>query len=84
MSTITPDRIVELWPSLSEEARAKLVGIAESIAEPDMPLDLSPEEELLLEQAREDFRQGRTISLDEYEAELDVLFDELRAKSKNR
>ena len=82
MSTITLDRIVQLWPRLSEEEREKLVEIAESIAEADSPLELSPEEEILLEQAREDFRQGRTISLDELDAELDILFDELRAKSK--
>jgi hypothetical protein len=79
MSTITPDRIVELWQSLSEEARVKLVAIAESIAEADTPLELTPEEELLLEQAREDFKHGRTLSLDELDAELDLVFDELRA-----
>ena len=82
MSTITLDRIVQLWPRLSEAERETLIEIAESIAEADSPLELSPEEELLLEQAREDFKQGRTISLDDYRAELNAFFDGLRAKSK--
>ena len=81
MSTITPDRIIQLWPSLSEEAREKLVEIAESIAEADTPLELSPDEELLLKQAREDFKYGRTLSLDDYKADLDAFFGGLRAKS---
>ena len=57
--------------------------IAESIAEADKPLELSPDEELLLKQAREDFRFGRTLSLDDYKADLDVFFRGLRAKSKS-
>src|SRR5262245_23945870 len=72
MSIITPDHIIQLWPSLSEEVGEKLVEIAESIAEVDSPLELSPEEELLLEQAREDFKYGRTLSLDDYKADLDA------------
>ena len=79
MSTTTLDRIVQLWPRFSEEEREKLVEIAENIAEADTPLELSPDEELLLEQSCEGFGQGRTLSLDELDAELDVLFDELRA-----
>ena len=82
MSTITPDRIVQLWPSLSEEARKKLVEIAERIAEADVPLELSPDEEKLLEQAREDFKHGRSLSLDDYKADLDEFFRGLHANSK--
>ena len=81
MSTNTPDRILELWPSLSDEARERLVEIAESIAGADVPLVLSSAEEQLLKQAREDFRHGRTQSLDDFKADLDVLFAELRCRT---
>lgn len=57
MGTITLDRIVELWPSLSAEARQQIAGIVESDAGKDMPLDLSDEEERLLA-ARNDFKHG--------------------------
>lgn len=83
MSTNTPDRIVELWPRLSEEAREKLVEIAESIAEADTPLELSASDEKLLRQAREDFKHGRTLSLDDFKADLDAFFSGMRARSKS-
>ena len=70
MTTITLDRIVELWPHLSDEAREKLVEIAEENA--GGSLQLTPEEERLIEQSREDFRQGRSVSLSEWRAELDT------------
>lgn len=82
MSIQTPDRIVELWPSLSPEARERLVRIAEGSANANSPLNLSEHDEQLLAQAREDFRLGRTISLDEYKAELDGYFTGRRIESK--
>ena len=77
MSTVTPDRIVELWPHLSDEAREKLVEIAEEDAGDS--LQLTPEEERLIEQSREDFRQGRVLDEDEYRAEMDAFMQQLRA-----
>ena len=82
MSEITPDRIIELWPNLSEEARQHIVEIAESDLAPEAELELTAEEEALIEQGREDFRQGRTLSLEEWKADLDIFMVELRAKSK--
>ena len=82
MSTLTPDRIVELWPNLSEAAREKLVEIAESIAQADTPLTLSSAEEALLAQSREDFAHGRTVTLEDFKADLDAFFGGLRARSK--
>ena len=82
MNAITPSRIIELWPSLSQASREKLIAIAETIADTDTPLELSPGEEHLLAQARDDFKHGRTISLDGFKADLDGFFDDLRARSK--
>ena len=82
MSTITSDRIVELWPSLSTEAREKLVTIAERIAGTDEPLELSPDEERMLAQARDDFAQGRTLSMGEFKADLDGFIGGLGANAK--
>ena len=82
MSITTPDRIVELWPSLPQEARQQIVEIAESSVAGEAELELTPEEEVLLEQAREDFRLGRTVGMEEFKADLDQLFVDLRAKSK--
>ena len=82
MNTITPDRIVELWPSLSSEVRQKIVELAETGAAREAPLDLSHEEERLLSSARDDFRQGRTLSLEEYRAEMDAFMAGLRRTAR--
>ena len=82
MSITTPDRLIELWPSLPQEAREQIVEIAESSVAEEGELELTPEEEVLLEQAREDFRLGRVLSMEEFKADLDQLFVDLRATSK--
>jgi hypothetical protein len=48
MSIATPDRIIELWPCLSDEARQRLLDLAELSASRDVSLPLSDEEERLL------------------------------------
>ena len=64
------------------EARQQIVEIAESHVAEEVPLELTAEEERLLEQAQEDFRQGRTIGMEEFKAEMDGFMGELRARSK--
>ena len=81
MSTITPDRIVELWSALSPEARRQIAEIVEGDAGKDMPLDLSGEEERLLVQARDDFKHGRALDADEYHAEMSTFMQRLAAKA---
>ena len=83
MSITTPDRIVELWPSLPQEARQQIVEIAESSVAGEAELELTPEEEVLLEQAREDFRLERVLSAKEYHAEMDLFMKELAATFKS-
>ena len=80
MTTTTPQRIVELWPSLSEEARRALTEIAEC-ATGDTPLELTEVEGIALEQSREDFRAGRTLSFDEMRAATDAFLARLRSKA---
>jgi hypothetical protein len=81
MSPITPERIVELWPTLSPEARRQIAEIVQSNAGKDMPLDLSEEEEQMLAQARDDFKHGRALDSDEYHAEMSAFIHRLATKS---
>ena len=81
MSTITPDRIAELWPALSLEARRQIAAIVEADAGKEKPLNLSSEEERLLERARDDFRHGRALDADEYHAGMSAFMQRLAAKA---
>jgi hypothetical protein len=81
MSTITPDRIVELWPVLSLEARRQIAAIVEADAGKEAPLNLSSEEERLLAQAQDDFRHGRALDAGGYHAEMSVFMHGLAAKA---
>jgi TRAP-type C4-dicarboxylate transport system substrate-binding protein len=82
MKTNTLERIVELWPSLPETARATIADIAESASPREMELDLTPEEERLIEQAQDDFKHGRTLTLEQYRAEMDTFMAELAVQAK--
>ena len=81
MTTITPHRIIELWPTLSEEARKTLTDIAES-ATSQAPLKLSTEEAAALERSRQDYKAGRTLSFEETLAATDAFLVGLRAKAQ--
>ena len=81
MSTTTPERIVELWPSLPEEARIRLVEWAESAVAASGQSAFTPEELAGIRRGREDFKSGRTSSLPEYRADMDAFFDRLKAKA---
>jgi hypothetical protein len=78
MTTKTPDRVVELWPSLPEAARKTIVDIAERTSPRELPLDLTSEETRLLEQGQDDFKHGRTLTLDEFSADMDAFMAGLR------
>ena len=83
MSSTTPDRIVELWPSLSEDARQKIVDMAESSAVNAGTYDFTAEELAGIERGREDFQNGRTSSLPEYRSDMDAFFKRLTTKSSS-
>ena len=80
MTIKTPDRIIELWPMLSPEARAQLTEVAESIAVPILPLHLTDDERAQIEQAREDFRAGRILSEENYRLRMDAFMTRMRSK----
>lgn len=64
-------RISDLWPSLSEDARAHLADIAEGIASTPKELRLTESERAAVQQSREDFKSGRVLSEQEYRREMD-------------
>jgi TRAP-type C4-dicarboxylate transport system substrate-binding protein len=80
MKTNTLERIMELWPSLPETTRAAIVDIAERASPSDADLELTPEEERLIEQAQDDFKHGRTLTLDQFNADMDAFIADQRRK----
>ncbi len=81
MTITTPQRIVELWPSLTESQREALVDMAETAAKPGALLQLTNEETAALQRSKEDFNASRTLSLAEAEAATDAFLRGLRAKA---
>lgn len=79
MTTATPQRIVELWPSLSEDARRALTEIAEN-ATGQVSLELTSDEAEALDRSRKDFEAGRTLSFEDMRAATDAFLAGLRAK----
>jgi hypothetical protein len=82
--TNSPSRILELWPQLSTELRAELIETAERFAAPGHamePTEFTDEELAAIEQGQEDFRQGRTLTLDEFHARTAKFLESLRTKS---
>lgn len=84
MTTITPQRLLDLWPALSPERRAELVETAERMAAPVAdgmkPVEFTADELAAIEQGSEDFKHGRTLRLDEFRADMDAFFARLKAK----
>jgi hypothetical protein len=79
MTTKTPVRIVELWPDLSEAARADLLKRSEALAADAVAL--TAEELAGIERGREDFKHGRKLSAEQFDSNMDAFIDELRQKS---
>ena len=81
MITKTPDRIVELWPHLSETARADLIARAETVAAQPDTFTFTPEELAGIERGRQDFKHGRTLTTDQFESNMDTFMTGLRQKA---
>ena len=81
MTTMTPERIVELWPSLTDAARRSLIDIAEGIAATPSKLALTDDERAAVERSRQDFRNGRVLSEDEYRHSMNVFMRSLPRKA---
>ncbi len=70
-------------PSLDDEAAMTLAEMAQSLAKPFVLRKLTGEELRLIEQSKEDFKAGRTLTADEYKREMDAFRAELYAKYPN-
>ena len=65
--------INETLPSLDDEQVQAVADLARSMAADDeLPRELTARELALIEQSKEDFKAGRTYSLDEMDAYLDA------------
>ena len=64
--------VADMVTSMATEALDATDGI--------LPRELTARELALIEQSKEDFRQGRTYSADEYRAEIDTFMASLHAK----
>lgn len=81
MSTITPDRIAELWPVLSEDARRQIAEIVEAGLGKSIPLKLSDEDERALALARDDYKHGRALDAEDYHAAMSAFMQRLAAEA---
>jgi hypothetical protein len=66
--------------SLDDEAAMALAEMAQSLAKPFVMRKLTTEELRLVEQSKEDFRSGRTLTADEYKREMNEFMTDLHAK----
>jgi hypothetical protein len=84
MSTTSPHRILELWPKLTPEKQAELIRTAERLAAPHGAtadaMKLTTEEIEAIERGRDDFKHGRTLSLEEYRTDMDAFFARIEGK----
>ena len=64
---------------LSEEELAVLVEVTTSMTQPTSVFKLTNAERLAVERSREDFKAGRTFTLDEAEARTDAFLAARRA-----
>jgi hypothetical protein len=77
-------RINAQLSSLDDERVLAVADIVEDIAATDDQLrPLTPRELALIEQSREDFKAGRTLTIDEARALSDQFIDSLRQKYPN-
>ena len=82
MTIQTPNRILELWPTLSAAKRAVVLEIVEAIAVTSPPLALTLEERAALDRSKADYKAGRVLDEDEYGARMNAFMDRLKAKSQ--
>jgi hypothetical protein len=80
-SAQTIDRLVELWPHLPEAVRTELITRAETIAANTDSVPFTAEELAGIEQGREDFKHDRTLSVEQFESNMDAFMNELRQKA---
>lgn len=66
---------------LDDERVMAVADIVQDMAQPSpVPLDLSDVEHAAIQRSKEDFKQGRTYSNDEYHAEMAMFIADLKSK----
>jgi hypothetical protein len=78
--TIAIAKIHATLPALADEQVDALAEMVEAWAQPHAPLELKPEELAGIERSKDDFKHGRTLTDDDYQAEMDAFMKRLAAK----
>jgi predicted transcriptional regulator len=80
MSTKDRDRVIELWSSLSDEARGDVVEVIEQAAQQPSLRALTGYELGMIEKGMDDFKHGRTMTHEKVEKHFDAFFRTLAAR----
>jgi hypothetical protein len=72
--------IKETLASLDDEGVETVAEFVQSMGRPLDMSQLTPEELAGIERSKADFREGRTVSLEEYRCEMDAFMQRLKAK----
>jgi hypothetical protein len=72
--------IKETLASLDDEGVEAVAEFAQSMGRPLDMSQLTPEELAGIERSKADFREGRTVGLEEYRSEMDAFMQRLKAK----
>lgn len=69
-------------PAADEATLAAVANLLQEATSEEsvLPRELTARELELIEQSKEDFRQGRTLSSEEYRADMDAFMAKLKAK----
>lgn len=73
--------ITEKLASLDDERVMAVADIVQDMAEPSaVVLDLTDAERAAIERSKEDFKEGRTNTNDEYHADMAIFMSDLKSK----
>lgn len=81
MTTVSAQRILDLWPTLTPEKQAELVQTAERMAAPQTPRKLKEREIAAIARSRADYAAGRVLDEKAYDGEMSTFMADLKAKA---
>ena len=77
MIAVALQRIIELWPSLPQEAQSTLTEFAEGAATSPDEIELTAAERAALEQSDQEFVRGDVLDESQYRAEIDAFMRDM-------
>ena len=77
MIAVALQRIIDLWPSLPEDAQSTLSDLAEGAATSPDELELTAEEHVALDQSREEFARGDVLDKNQFRVAMDAIMRDL-------